>query len=119
MKDAGTLSVVKHVSSRTEGLTVKKIEIDMSRLTDSIMEHLWDSQSQLYRIINSDVEYIIVGKGVYYKLEDEARNMSFRLNMQHTSSKDYYMNHTKIQLAGIEIRFVPYFEGVLVMPKMK
>jgi hypothetical protein len=70
----------------------------------------------VYALYNKEVEFLVVGRDIATRFMSDVSLMSFHMPDHHLR---YSMGvgRTPLTLHGIEIRVVPWFEGVLLVPR--
>lgn len=92
----------------------RTITIDLSDLSRAIWEQVHEDRYNL-RALNYDVECIIVGGDVFDVL-DRVKMVEVQIP-QPMSPVHVQQDRPRYLLAGMPIKLIPWFQGVLVVPK--
>lgn len=91
---------------------ISYVEIDIDKLFDMIT----DSQYALGSILRKEAGYVVLGGDQMTQLQIEAGTyMSFNVPSDYQSR--IYYNNQRISVNGLRVILIPWFDGIVVLPK--
>jgi hypothetical protein len=94
-------------------MTYKHVEINYKHLTDYLYRHT----SALECMLSQEIDYIIVGSDAMAALQLEWINKPYSFTLPDTERLDMFKGAYHWSLAGYRVRCIPWFRGVVVVPK--
>lgn len=94
-------------------MTYREVKISYKDLSTYLWEHTRSLESLLYQ----EIDYIIVGSDAMTALQLEWINRPYSFTLPKDVPFDIYKGTYHWSLAGYRIRCLPWFNGVVVVPK--
>ncbi len=107
------LHKVSDVSPYFEEKTITEVErvtVDFTEVEKAIFDNVTN-----VRRLNEEPFMVLMGGEQFHMLESNMRSVSFRF--PHDYRSNTYYGNEPIQFAGLEVKIVPWMDGILVVPK--
>lgn len=109
------LDKIGHGTAYYEKVTYISTEINF----DNLIEELCKQEGTLYQMTRNPKGYLVVGRNYQHRVYSGELNYFFHINFPSDFEASVYPRENRFMFKGYPIIFVPWIEGMFILPELK
>lgn len=109
------LDKIGHGTAYYDRITYNVIQVNFDNLVDELLKH----EDMVYQFTRNRKGYLVVGRDYYHRVYSAELNYFFHINFPVDFEAKIYPRENRFMFKGYPIIFVPWIEGMFILPELK